>query len=381
MKAVVLVGGEGTRLRPLTLTTPKPLLPIANQPHLDRQLAWLASHGVDEVVLSMGYLPDAFHAHFATDHEGRDHFGTVEVRYAVEQEPLGTAGAIRFAAADIDERFVVCNGDVLTDLDLDAMVRFHDERDAEATISLTEVEDPSAFGVVPTRPDGHVIAFVEKPRRDKAPSKWINAGTYVLEPSFLDRIPPRLSVSIERETFPRMLAEPGALFGFQADGYWLDIGTPDKYLQAHDDALAGRLGRPPAPRACELRPGVWAQADVEIDDGAEVAEPVLFGPGARIEKGARVHASVLGAGAVVGADALVEHAVLHDRARIGSHSRVVGSIVGPGAVVHQDASVDADSIIGAGATVGRGARLAGERVPPGDAVDAVDADDDADDAR
>ena len=239
MKAVVLVGGEGTRLRPLTLTTPKPLLPIANQAFLERQLEWLAGYGVDEVVLSMGYLPDAFHSQFAHDHAGEDVFGDIKVRYAVEDEPLGTAGAIRFAAEGMSERFIVCNGDVLTDLDLSEMVRFHDERDAQATISLTQVEDPSAFGVVPTRADGQVIAFVEKPAPGKAPSNWINAGTYVLEPAFLDRIPPRLNVSIERETFPRMLAEPRGLYGYAADGYWLDIGTPEKYLQAHADVLGG----------------------------------------------------------------------------------------------------------------------------------------------
>ena len=217
MKAVVLVGGEGTRLRPLTFTTPKPLLSIANQPHLERQLAWLASHGVDEVVLSMGYLPDAFHRHFASDDSGHDVFGDVVLRYAVESEPLGTAGAIRFAAEGIEERIIVCNGDVLTSLDLDAMVRFHDERGAEATISLTQVEDPSAFGVVPTQADGSVIAFVEKPAPGKAPSNWINAGTYVLEPAFLRRIPPRLNVSVERETFPRMLAQPGLLLGYRSE--------------------------------------------------------------------------------------------------------------------------------------------------------------------
>ncbi len=255
MKAVVLVGGEGTRLRPLTFTTPKPLLPIANQPHLERQLDWLAAHGVDEVVLSMGYLPDAFHRHFETDGAGHDRFGDVVLRYAVENEPLGTAGAIRFAAEGIDERIIVCNGDVLTSLDLDAMVRFHDENGAEATISLTQVQDPSAFGVVPTQPDGRVIAFVEKPAPGKAPSNWINAGTYVVEPAFLRRIPPRLNVSVERETFPRMLAQPGLVYGFQSDAYWLDIGTPDKYLQAHADALAGRLSDPPAPTAASDRAG------------------------------------------------------------------------------------------------------------------------------
>src|SRR5437764_10737027 len=166
MKAVVLVGGEGTRLRPLTFTTPKPLLPIANEPFVERQLLALADHGVDEVVLSMGYLPDAFHEHFS-DELGEDTFRGMRLHYAVEEEPLGTAGAIRYAADGIDERFIVCNGDVLTGLDLGAMVRFHDERGAEATISLTRVEDPSAFGVVPTNADGGVIAFVEKPASGK----------------------------------------------------------------------------------------------------------------------------------------------------------------------------------------------------------------------
>jgi NDP-sugar pyrophosphorylase family protein len=363
MKAVVLVGGEGTRLRPLTLTTPKPLLPIANQAHLERQLAWLAVHGVDEVVLSMGYLPDAFHAHFSGDGEGHDVFGGVTIRYAVEDEPLGTAGAIRYAAEGVDERFVVCNGDVLTELDLGAMVRFHDERGAEATISLTQVDDPSAFGVVPTRPDGQVIAFVEKPPPGKAPSNWINAGTYVLEPGFLDRVPARLNVSIERETFPRMLAEPGGLYGFAAEGYWLDIGTPDKYLEAHDDALAGRLGATPAPGAREVAPSVWTQGDVDVDPGAEIVGPVLLGAGARVEKGARVHASVVGATTVVEANALIDRAVLHDRVRVAAGTRVQTSIVGPDAVLEADCTLEAEAIIGAGVTIGRGSHLAGDRVP------------------
>ena len=201
MKAVVLVGGEGTRLRPLTYTTPKSLLPIANQPFLERQLAWLESHGVDEVVLSLGYLPDAFQAHFPNDR-----CGGVRLSYVVEGKPLGTAGGIRYAAeGGIDGRFVVCNGDILTDLDLAAMIRFHEASGAQATIALTQVEDPSAFGVVPTRADGEVVGFIEKPPRDLAPTNWINAGIYVLEPALLQRIPPRVNVSIERETFPRMV--------------------------------------------------------------------------------------------------------------------------------------------------------------------------------
>ncbi|HEY8217434.1 MAG TPA: nucleotidyltransferase family protein, partial [Acidimicrobiia bacterium] len=209
MKAVVLVGGEGTRLRPLTTTVPKPLLPIAGQPFLERQLTWLARYGVDEVVLSLGYLPDAFREHFPSGE-----FEGVRIRYAVEPMPLGTAGGIRFAAttAGIDERFLVCNGDVLTTLDVGRLVQLHVERRAEATIHLTRVDDPSAFGVVPTDDVGAVQAFVEKPPAHAAPTDWINAGTYVLEPSVLARIPEHIAVSVEREVFPQMLEDRGRLF-------------------------------------------------------------------------------------------------------------------------------------------------------------------------
>ncbi|HEX5095447.1 MAG TPA: NDP-sugar synthase [Acidimicrobiia bacterium] len=339
MKVVVLVGGEGTRLRPLTYTTPKPLLPIANQAHLERQLAWLAAHGVDEAVLSMGYLPDAFHNHFAHDAQGNDVFGDMRLRYAVEDEPLGTAGAIRFAAEGIDERFVVCNGDVLTDTDLGAMVEFHDSCGAEATISLTQVDDPSAFGVVPTRDDGAVIAFVEKPPPGKAPSNWINAGTYVLEPSFLERIPERLNVSVERETFPRMLEQPGLLYGYKTDAYWLDIGTPEKYLQAQLDVMDGRTG------------------------GSPVAGRVLLGDGAHVDEGAHVSDSVIGARAVVEAGARVEHSVLHAGVRVSHGSTVRDSIVGADSVLKPEVALSALTIIGAGMTVPSGSTISGGRLP------------------
>ena len=273
MKAVVLVGGAGTRLRPLTYTTPKPLLPIANIPFVERQLDWLAAYGVDEAVLSLGYLPDAFTRHFADERHG-----DMKLRFVVEHEPLGTAGGIRFAAEGINERLIVCNGDVLTDLDLGAFVAFHEARGAEATISLTQVDDPSAFGVVPTRADGEVIAFVEKPPRDQAPTNWINAGTYVLEPSALASIPPRLNVSIERETFPRMLERPGPPLrrcGPTATGS--TSGRPGKYFDAQLDVLAGRVGPTPTPTAVETAPGVWVEPDAVVDPGAVLEAPVLVG--------------------------------------------------------------------------------------------------------
>ncbi|HEX5586281.1 MAG TPA: NDP-sugar synthase [Acidimicrobiia bacterium] len=356
MKAVVLVGGEGTRLRPLTYDTPKPLLPIANRAFLDRQLEWLAGHGIDEVVLSLGYLPDAFEAHFAA------HPAPMRVRFAVEDDPLGTAGAIRFAAAGIDERVVVCNGDVLTTLDVSALVRFHEARGAEATIALTEVDDPSSFGVVPTGADGEVVAFVEKPTPGKAPTHWVNAGTYVLEPSVLDRIPPRLTVSVERETFPRMLAERGHLYAMQSDAYWIDIGAPEQYVRAHLEVLDGAMGAEPTADARELLPGVWAQGHVELDPDAVVVAPAVLGHGVIVDAGARIQASTLGDGVRVGPDARVIRSVLHRDAVIGRAVEITDSVIGAAAAVHDGAHVGARSIVGAQATVAAHARLASVRV-------------------
>jgi NDP-sugar pyrophosphorylase family protein len=364
VKAVVLVGGEGTRLRPLTYDTPKPLLPIANRAFLDRQLEWLASHGVDDVVLSLGYLPDAFESHFADQPAPVPRSGTepVAISFAVEDEPLGTAGAIRFAAGHVEERVIVCNGDILTTLDLAALLRFHEERGAQATIHLTEVADPSAFGVVPTRADGEVVAFVEKPAPGKAPTRWINAGTYVLEPEVLRHIPPRLNVSIERETFPRMLDEPGRLFAVQSDEYWIDIGTPEQYLRAHLDVLGGALGHAPNPSVREHAPGVWVEDDVEIDATASIVAPVLLGAGVVVGPRARVQASSVDRGARVDADARVLRSVLHRDARVGTDAEVADSVLATGATVGPGARVGARTLVGSGAAVPAHARVAGAKL-------------------
>jgi mannose-1-phosphate guanylyltransferase len=357
VKAVVLVGGEGTRLRPLTYATPKPLLPVANQPFLERQLSWLAAAGIDEVVLSLGYLPDAFEAQFP---DGR--FGDLRLRYAVEDHPLGTAGAIRFATQGVDERVVVCNGDVLTTLDLASLIAFHDERGAEATIHLTEVHDPSAFGAVPTRDDGAVVAFVEKPPKDVAPSKWINAGTYVLEPAVLERIPEGRAVSIERETFPQMLEDGGRLYAMTSAAYWIDIGTPEKYLQAHADVLGGALGAEVRLGAREHSPGIWLEGSATIASDACLEAPVLLGDGATVDAGARVATSVLGRGSRVGVGARVVRAVLHDGASVGDHAEVVESVLGRDAVVGAGSVVSDHTIMGPGAVLAPGARAAGARI-------------------
>jgi mannose-1-phosphate guanylyltransferase len=279
--AVLLVGGEGTRLRPLTEWLPKPMLPIANRPFLEHQIEHLRSHGIDEVILSCGYLPGPI----------REHFGD-RLRYAVEPEPLGTGGAIRFSAEGIEETFIVCNGDVLTDLDVGALVRQHRGRGAAATIALHRVPDPSAYGLVRTEADGRVTAFVEKPAPGEADVDTINAGTYVLEPGVLDLIQPGRAVSVEREVFPRLIGR--GLWARVDAGSWRDIGTPDSYLAAN-------LERMPS--------GGMVDPSARVAASADVAESVV-GPRARIGEGSRIHRSVVLPDADVAAGSSFEHAVV-----------------------------------------------------------------------
>ena len=327
MKAVVLVGGFGTRLRPLTLTTPKNLLPVCHVPMVERVVGHLALHGVTEAVLSIGYKPDAF-----LDAYPDSTCAGVRLTYAVEDEPLDTAGAIRFAAgeAGIDERFVVVNGDVLTDLDVTRLIRFHDASGAEATIALHTVEDPSRYGVVVTDVAGQVEAFIEKPPADEAPSKAINAGTYVLEPSVLGRIPVGRRVSVERETFPALVAD-GTLYALEGNAYWLDAGTPETYLQANLDLL------PP--------------------DASSVH------PEASVAESAHVERSVVGAGATVAEDATLTEALVLGGATVEAGARVHRSIVGPDATVRAGAELLDHTVIGAEVDIEAAARLTGERVP------------------
>jgi mannose-1-phosphate guanylyltransferase len=257
----------------------------------------------------------------------------------------------------------VCNGDVLTTLDLRAFVDFHVEHDATATIHLAQVVDPSALGVVPTYDDGEVKAFIEKPAAGTAPTNWINAGTYMLEPSVLERIPPGLATSIERETFPRLLEDRGQVYALATDDYWIDVGTPEKYLEAHADVLGGRMGSPPTPDAREQAPGVWVVGDADLAPAASLEAPVLIGAGVAVAAGARIARSTLGAGAFIGPDAVVDSSVLLAGARIARGGLVRSSILGIDACVEEDASALDFSIVGAGASVPAGTTLTGGRVP------------------
>jgi mannose-1-phosphate guanylyltransferase len=334
MRAVVLVGGFGTRLRPLTLGTPKQMLPVVDRPMIEWVVGHLGEHGVDEAVLALGYRPDAFMAAYP-DAE----CAGVRLTYAVEGTPLDTAGAIRFAAgqAGIDERFLVVNGDVLTDLDVRALVAFHDAHGGAGTLHLHPVEDPSRYGVVPLDDDDRVVEFVEKPPRDEAPSNWINAGAYVLEPEVLGRIPAEGRASIERETFPALAAE-GRLFGFRTETYWLDTGTPATYLQAQLDLI----------------------------DGHRAVTPPAVAPDAVVDAGAKVDHTVLMAGTSVADGASVIDSALLPGARVARGATVRDAIVGPRAVVGANAVVDGGTVLGDGAVVAPGEVLTDVRRPEAD---------------
>jgi mannose-1-phosphate guanylyltransferase len=342
MQALILAGGEGTRLRPLTMTVPKPVVPLANRPFITYMIDWLHGHGFDEVVMSCGFLADGVRAVLGTgDLDG------VDIRYVDEQEPLGTAGAVKLAEPVLGDRFAVLNGDVLTDLDIGALLEFHERRDAVATLGLVPVEDPSSYGVVVTDDEGCVEAFLEKPAPGTAPTNHINAGMYILEHEVLDRIDSGRPVSFEREVFPALVG--AGLHAMPLDGYWMDIGTPERYLQATRDILRGTVETPVSP----------------TPDVAGATQPVLVGAGCDIAAG-----SVVGPDATLGdrcglaGEVMVQSASLHAGVVLERGAVVRDSIVGSGARIGAGARLEGDTIVGEGGFVEPGAHLSGARVPP-----------------
>jgi mannose-1-phosphate guanylyltransferase len=366
LPAVILVGGQGTRLRPLTDRIRKDMLPLVDRPLLAYTLEHLRRHGVRRGIISCGYLPTQIEEHFGSS------YGNLELEYRVEPDPLGTAGGIAFAARDLDSTFFALNGDSLRESDLGALVEYHRSSGARATILLTPVADPTRYGLVRLAADGRVSTFLEKPRPEEIDTDLINAGLYVLEPDVLDLVPPGRSVSIERDVFPR-LAEEGSVFGLALDGYWLDVGTPESYLQAHRDVLE---------RSFPTEVGDALGADftlvdpsAEVDAAARLVPPVYVGPGAVVERGARVGSlAVLGAGGRVGAGAVVENSVVGARTTIGAGAVLVGSVVGDDAALGADCEVRNLAVVGPGATLGsrnaldHGLRISADQTIPDEAL-------------
>jgi mannose-1-phosphate guanylyltransferase len=374
MQALILAGGEGTRLRPLTLTTPKPAIQLVDRPFLRYMIDWVAGHGIDEVVVASGFGAGVLREALGEGEDGP------RIRYVEESEPLGTGGPLRLAADQgaLGERFLVLNGDVLTDLDLTALIRSHEANAAAATLALYPVDDPTAYGLVrraggpqgpdaaPEAPDGEVLGFLEKPGTGEIDTDEISAGAYVMERRVLELIPPGRMVSIEREVFPRLVGD--GLYGHALAGYWMDIGTPERYLRASWDILEGRVHTDAGARVGA--DGVLVEDGGGVDPAATVSAASLLEAevtvGAEAAIGPR---AVIARGSRVAERARVQESVALAGSRVGPDADVRVSIVGPGVLVGEGARVASGAVIGKGAQVAPGASLGeGGRVAPGELV-------------
>ncbi len=365
MKAVIMAGGEGTRLRPLTSNAPKPLLPLVNRPMMEHIVDLLRTHGFDEIVVTVAFMANAIRNYFGDGSE----FG-VKMEYATEESPLGTAGSVRNAMDHLNERFLVISGDVLTDIDLSAIVKFHDDHGALATIGLAHVENPLEFGIVITREDGTIERFLEKPTWGQVFSDTINTGIFVLEPEIFDFIAPDKPVDFSSEVFPALLADGKPLYGAITDGYWEDVGTLEAYVSAHKDILDGKV-HVNIP-GFELNDGVRLGEGAEIHPDAVITGPAVIGDNCRIEAGASISKyTVLGANVRVRSDATLERSVIHDNAYLGAGVRLRGTVVGRSCDLRNGARSEEGVVLGDECFIGEDALLAsGVKVYPFKTVEA-----------
>lgn len=357
MQALILAGGEGTRLRPLTSRMPKPVVPLAGRPFISYMLEWLRRHGVDDVILSCGFMAEGVRSVL-----GDGASLGLRLRYLEEPQPLGTGGALKFAEELLQDRFFMLNGDVLTDLDLTELLELHERTGARATLALMQVEDPSAYGLVSRAEDHSVTAFIEKPGPEQRDAALVNAGAYVLQREILAAMAPAgTKFSIERDVFPTLVGH--GLFGYAAYGYWLDIGTPERYLQATYDILEGNVSTDIGQRLAESRLVLVDGGEIE----GRVVAPVLVGAGCTLSRGSVVgDRSVLGEGVTIGEGAHIEGSVLLDGVSVGSRSTVRASIVGPGVEIGEHCRIEGGVMLGEGVRLGAGNALAaGARIFPG----------------
>jgi mannose-1-phosphate guanylyltransferase len=333
MKGLILAGGKGTRLRPLTINTPKPVVPVANSPFLLYQIDLMRSAGIDEIILSLSYQPRKIEDLLK---DGSDY--GVWIRYAVEGTPLGTGGAFKNAEDHIDSSTVVFNGDVLTDINLAAVVEHHRAKKAVATIVLTPVENPSAYGLVETSPDGWIQRFIEKPGPDEITCNTINAGIYVLEPSVLKYMPKGEPYSFERQLFPTLLEHKEPVLSFVFDKYWIDIGTPQKYLEVHHDILSRKFASPRVARSSVDR--------AALPSGAVVDEKSIIGQDVTIREGVRIENSVIGKNCKIDAGVHIVDSVIWSSNTIDVDARIAGSLLGKGCCVGRSATLRPGVVLG-----------------------------------
>jgi len=365
MKAVIMAGGEGTRLRPLTSNAPKPLLPLVNRPMMEHIIDLLKRHGIDDIVVTVAFMANAIRDYFG---DGSD-FG-VTVAYATEETPLGTAGSVRNAMDLLTERFVVISGDVLTDIDLGAIIAEHERNEALATIGLAHVENPLEFGIVITREDGTIERFLEKPTWGQVFSDTINTGIFVLEPEIFDHIAADRPVDFSGEVFPDLLAQGKPLHGAITEGYWEDVGTLEAYMRAHKDILDGKV-RVEIP-GFEVRPGVWLGESAELNPDATVVGPAVIGENCRIEADAVIgEYSVLGANVRVRHDAFLERTVVNDHSYLGEAVRLRGTVIGRACDLRKGVRTEEGVVLGDECFLGEEASIAsGVKVYPFKTIEA-----------
>ncbi|MBI2836251.1 MAG: NDP-sugar synthase [Chloroflexi bacterium] len=364
MKAVILVGGKATRLQPLTDNLPKAMVPVLNTPFLEHVIRHLSRHGIDEVILALGHLAEPIESYFG----GGERLG-VKFRYVVEDSPRGTAGGIKNAERYLDGTFVALNGDVFTDLDISAMVDFHTQRRSLVTIALAEADDPSHYGVIETDSESRILSFKEKPRAGEATGNMVNIGTYVLEPEILSQIPAGLEVSIERQTFPRLLSDVKPLYAFASPAYWLDIGTPEKYLKLHADLMSGRCRQDIFDPAQGLKAGensnmslsaritgpVMIGSNCFIGNRVTLTGPVVIGDGSNISAESVIENSVIWAGAWTGPRVSIRNSILADHCYLQANSTIEGAVLGDNVTVSEGSRVGVGSRIASGTVVERSA--------------------------
>jgi mannose-1-phosphate guanylyltransferase len=355
MQAVILVGGEGSRLRPLTSTVPKPVVPLVDRPLISHMLEWLATHGIDDVIMSCGFLATS-----VRNVLGDGSALGVRLRFVEEPEPRGTAGALKFAESMLDERFLMLNGDILTDIDLSEQIAQHERTGAKATLALVPVADPTAYGLVRISEDRSVLGFVEKPSPDQIDTNLISAGVYVLERELLELIPAERNVSIERELWPLLVG--AGLYGFPSDGYWLDIGTPQRYLQGTFDVIEGNV------RTAVLeRLDGWLAIAPDVQVQGRAIPPAVLERGVSVAAGAHVGSLVvLGRGVSVGANSKVERSVILSGSEIGENCTLRDCIVAAGCRIGNGTRITGGAVLGEGVTVGaQNVITNGARIFPG----------------
>jgi mannose-1-phosphate guanylyltransferase/phosphomannomutase len=357
VKAVIMAGGVGTRLRPLTSNQPKPLMSLVNRPMMEHIVRLLKKHGFDDVVVTLAFMPQTIRSYFGDGEE----FG-VRMVYATEETPMGTAGSVGNAKAELDEPFLVISGDVLTDVDLGAIVQFHKEKGGVATIALKSMENPLEFGIVITRDDGSIERFLEKPSWGQVFSDTVNTGIYVIEPEIFDYIPEGESVDWSEDVFPALLEAGKSIYGYVAEGYWEDVGTLDAYVKAHQDVLDAKVDVEVP--GFSIAEGVWLGEGAEIDPDAKVDGPVVVGENCRVEAGAHLgEYTVLGSNVMVRSDASIERSVVLENAYVGQSVQLGGTVVGRGsdlrpyAVCHEGVVIGDECLVGEHAVVNPGVKV------------------------